>query len=104
MGAAASRSQLLTTAFKNEDGKLVVVVMNESDKEAPFFLWINGKAAETKALADAKMGQEIGDAKKDAASEKTEADYKVAHEKCDALAGDAKASCVAAAKAKFGKN
>lgn len=62
------------------------------------------KAAETKALADAKMGQEIGDAKKDAASEKTEADYKVAHEKCDALAGDAKASCVTAAKGKFGKH
>jgi hypothetical protein len=33
-----------------------------------------------------------------------DADYKVAIEKCDALAGDAKASCVAAAKAKFGKS
>lgn len=32
------------------------------------------------------------------------ADYKVAVEKCDALAGDAKTSCVAAAKTKFGKN
>jgi hypothetical protein len=62
------------------------------------------KAVESKALADAKMGQEIGDAKKDAASEKTEADYKVAHEKCDALAGDAKASCVTAAQGKFGKH
>lgn len=62
------------------------------------------KAAEKKALADAKMSQEIGDAKKDAASEKTEADYKVAHEKCDALAGEAKASCVTAAKGKFGKH
>ena len=62
------------------------------------------KAIEQKALADAKMNKEIGEAKKDAATEKVDADYKVAIEKCDALAGDAKASCVAAAKAKFGKN
>jgi hypothetical protein len=62
------------------------------------------KAVEIKALADAKMGKEIGEAKKDAAADKFDADYKVAIEKCDALAGDAKSSCVAAAKAKFGKN
>lgn len=62
------------------------------------------KAVEKKALADAKMGKEIGEAKKDAAAEKVDADYKVAIEKCDALSGDAKSSCVAAAKTKFGKN
>jgi hypothetical protein len=62
------------------------------------------KAVEVKALADAKMGKEIGEAKKDAAADKLDADYKVAIEKCDALAGDAKSSCVAAAKAKFGKS
>ena len=62
------------------------------------------KAVEIKALADAKLGKEIGDAKQDAASEKLDADYKVAVEKCDALAGDAKNNCVAAAKARFGKN
>ena len=62
------------------------------------------KAIEKKALADAKMGKEIGEAKKDAAAEKMDADYKVAIEKCDALAGDAKTSCVATAKVKFGKN
>jgi len=61
------------------------------------------KAVEQKALADAKMGKDIGEAKKDAAAEKMEADHKVALEKCDALAGETKASCVAAAKAKFGK-
>lgn len=47
---------------------------------------------------------EIGEARKDAAADKLDADYKVAIEKCDALAGDAKNSCVAAAKTKFGKN
>jgi hypothetical protein len=61
------------------------------------------KAVEIKALADAKLGKEIGEAKKDAAADKLDADYKVAIEKCDALAGDAKNSCVAAAKTRFGK-
>jgi len=62
------------------------------------------KATEVRALADAKMGKEISAAKTEAAGDKNDADYKVATEKCDALAGDAKASCVAAAKAKFGKS
>jgi hypothetical protein len=62
------------------------------------------KAVEVKALADAKMGQEIGEAKVDASDAKRDADYKVAVEKCDAMAGDVKASCVSAAKVSFGKN
>lgn len=61
------------------------------------------KAAETHALADAKAGKEMGSAKKDASEDKRDADYKVAAEKCDAMSGDAKASCMDAAKAKFGK-
>jgi len=62
------------------------------------------KAAEVKALADAKMGQQIGEAKVDASDAKRDADYKVAVEKCDAMAGDAKASCLSAAKVSFGKS
>ncbi|MHB8948582.1 MAG: hypothetical protein ACYC4S_05905 [Rhodoferax sp.] len=62
------------------------------------------KAVEVKALADAKLGKQIGEAKTEATDDKIDANYKVAIEKCDALAGDAKTSCVAAAKAKFGKN
>ena len=46
----ASRSQLLTTAFLNPDGKVVVIVMNQENIKLPFNLWINGKAAETMAL------------------------------------------------------
>jgi hypothetical protein len=61
------------------------------------------KAVEVKALADAKLGKEIGEARKDAATDKRDADFKVAIEKCDALAGDAKSSCVASAKMSFGK-
>ena len=62
------------------------------------------KAVEVKALADAKMGKQIGEAKMDAAEDKRDADYNVATQKCDAMAGDAKANCMAAVKAKFGKS
>ncbi len=48
--SSASRSQLLTTAFKNEDGTVVVIVMNQSNIKTPYFLWINGKAVEITAL------------------------------------------------------
>lgn len=61
------------------------------------------KAVKVKALADAKLGKQIGEARKDAATDKRDADYKVAIEKCDALAGDAKSSCVASAKLSYGK-
>jgi glucosylceramidase len=49
--SSSSRSQLLTTAFKNEDGKVVVIVMNQSGIKTPFNLWINGKAAACDAPA-----------------------------------------------------
>ncbi len=48
--SSSSRSQLLTTAFRNEDGKIVVIVMNQSDKSTPYNLWLNGKAASVTAL------------------------------------------------------
>ena len=62
------------------------------------------KAIETKALADAKLGKEIVESGMDAADDKRNADYKVAIEKCNALAGETKSNCVAAAKSKFGKS
>lgn len=61
------------------------------------------KAVETKSLAEAKMGKEIGKAEKEAGTEMRDADRKVAMEKCDALAGDAKTSCVKAAEARYVK-
>ena len=61
------------------------------------------KAAETKAIADAKATQKVAEARQDAKEDKMEADYKVAIEKCDAFSGAAKDSCVNAAKAKYGK-
>jgi hypothetical protein len=62
------------------------------------------KALETRALADAKMGKEINEARMDAVADKRDAEYNVAIEKCDAMAGDAKSGCIATAKGKFGKN
>lgn len=48
---SSSRSQLLSTAFQNPNGDLVVVVMNESDKSANFVLSIADHAAKTTAPA-----------------------------------------------------
>jgi len=62
------------------------------------------KAAHTRGLADAKAGKVMAEARKDASEDKRDADYKVAAEKCDALAGDAKSTCMGQAKARFGKS
>jgi len=45
-----SRSALEATAFTNPDGKTAVVVLNCTEKEVPYYLWIAGKAAEVKSL------------------------------------------------------
>ena len=61
------------------------------------------KAIEVTALTDARMAKKIGEVRKDGAQDKVDADYKVAAEKCDALSGDSRTSCMNSAKAKFGK-
>ena len=72
------------------------------------------KAALVRAKADAKVDRVAMDTRKDAAAkqadaskeanaDKRDADYKVAIEKCDALAGPAKEACIGNAKARFGK-
>ena len=71
------------------------------------------KAVQTSAMADApgtkvrevgtqKSAADVNDARKDATEDKRDANYKVAREKCDSLAGDAKDGCVNAAKAQYG--
>ena len=44
-----TRDKLQTTAFKNEDGNLAVVVMNASDEKLDYHLWIAGNAAKMTA-------------------------------------------------------
>ena len=48
--SSASRSQLLTTAFINEDGKVAVIVMNQSNLKITYNLCIGHSAAEVKIL------------------------------------------------------
>jgi glucosylceramidase len=43
--SSSNRDSLATTAFRNPDGSLAVVVLNESAQKIPFHLWIHGKAA-----------------------------------------------------------
>ena len=62
------------------------------------------KAVEAAAIADAKMIKAVNKAEDKAADTKADANYKLAVEKCDALTGDAKTSCVNAAKAKYAKS
>ena len=73
------------------------------------------KAALVKGKADAKVDRVAADtrqdattkqaeARKEANADKRDADYKVAIEKCDALAGPAKDACVGNAKVQYGKS
>jgi hypothetical protein len=72
------------------------------------------KAAETTAKADAKAQlktsaakttakEKAKDARKDATADKLDAQYKVAKEKCDDMAGNVKDACLNDAKAKYEK-
>lgn len=71
-------------------------------------------AALVKAKADAKVDRVAADTQQDstakqaearqqAAQDRRDADYKVAVEKCDALSGSAKSTCVSDAKLRYGK-
>ncbi|MCX6261661.1 MAG: glycosyl hydrolase, partial [Bacteroidia bacterium] len=48
--STASRSQLLTTAFINEDGKIAVIVMNQSNQKIVYNLCIGPDVAEVTSL------------------------------------------------------
>lgn len=53
--SSSTSDALLTTAFINEDGRIAVIVMNLSDETQPFFLWLEGKAAQTNSPAHSIM-------------------------------------------------
>jgi glucosylceramidase len=50
IACSPSRSQLLSVAFLNPDGKVSVVVMNKGDQKISYYLWLDGKAAEVSSL------------------------------------------------------
>jgi glucosylceramidase len=49
--SSSNDDRLLSTAFENPDGKVVVVIFNRTDKDIEFKTWINGMAAQTKSPA-----------------------------------------------------
>jgi len=49
--AASSLDDLQTTAFVNPDGKIAVIVLNQSAREHPFLLWVGSKAAKASSPA-----------------------------------------------------
>jgi len=51
ISCSSNRDVLQSTAFKNTDGSVIVVVMNAGEKDIPYRLWIEGKAVEIKSLA-----------------------------------------------------
>jgi glucosylceramidase len=51
IASSPSRSQLLSTAFLNPDGKVVAIVMNATEKSASYWLWVDGNAAEANIAA-----------------------------------------------------
>jgi glucosylceramidase len=53
--SSSTADDLLTTAFLNQDGTLAVIVMNPSETNLPFCLWIGGKAAQTSSPAHSIM-------------------------------------------------
>jgi len=59
------------------------------------------KAAHDKSEADLKAMKDTAETRKDTMQAKNDADYKVAAEKCETLAGDAKSNCVSSAKARY---
>ncbi len=50
IACSSSRSLLLSTAFKNKDGGIIVIVMNQTDQKIPYHLWNNGQASQLTSL------------------------------------------------------
>ena len=48
--SSSNRDLLETTAFKNPDGKIVVIVLNKSEQKLPYILWVSGKAVKLESL------------------------------------------------------
>ncbi len=53
ISSIASRSQLLTTSFQNPDGKLITVVMNQSNSTITYYLYLGTVASEITILPHA---------------------------------------------------
>src|SRR5512140_2939844 len=63
----------------------------------------NAKVDRVASDTNKEAATKQAEARKDASADKREAEYKVAIEKCDALAGPAKDACISSAKSQYGK-
>jgi hypothetical protein len=96
---ASARTAIANAEYEVAIAKCDSQTGNEKDvciKEA--------KAAKIAFIADAKADKKVVTARADARDDKRDANYKVAIERCDALAGPSKLSCVDSAKALYGKS
>ena len=50
ISCSSNRDVLMTTAFRNADGKIAVVVMNATNQKINYRLWMHGDAAEVTSL------------------------------------------------------
>jgi hypothetical protein len=64
----------------------------------------NAKVDRVASDANMEAATKQAEARKDASADKRDAEYRVAIEKCDSLAGPAKDTCVGNAKGQFGKS
>jgi glucosylceramidase len=53
VSSTSSRSSLSCTSFINEDGSMVTVVMNQTDQEIPYKVYVGSQAIEAKILSHA---------------------------------------------------
>jgi glucosylceramidase len=51
ISSSSMSKALATTAFANPDGSIAAIVMNGSDKSEPYYLWVDGVAAQTESPA-----------------------------------------------------
>jgi glucosylceramidase len=51
VATTSNDDDLLASAFANPDGRHAAVVMNKTDKDKPFALWVDGRAAKATAPA-----------------------------------------------------
>ena len=95
-----------------DEAKKVLVVEDHGNKLAflgmnsfgPKSVWATADRPGAQQYDKDILHKELADARKEADADKRDADYKVAVEKCDALAGGAKDSCIGNAKTHFGKS
>lgn len=94
----ASRLKIADANYDLDKVKCAALTGNDKDVCVS-----QAKATLVAAQADAKADKKAIEARTDARDDKRTAEYKVALEKCDAFAGAAKDSCVAAAKTQYAK-